>query len=161
MNPHGSGALGSATEHEKTDQTEHDGAGGNQASAPSSYACAGARVEVAPGHYRKPLTTSDIFVCTLVYLVVSAWPRGSARCGLMPPTASGACLTTLRLNAAKRVSQGPRGAVWLPQERARPATSRFYWGLGDVVMPPACDATWVAERIAQEAARQLRAKTHS
>ena len=38
---------------------------------------------------------------------------------------------------------------------------QVYWGLGDVVMPPACDATWVAERIAQEAARQLRAKTHS
>ena len=35
---------------------------------------------------------------------------------------------------------------------------QVYWSLGDVVMPPACDATWVAQRIAQEAARQLRAK---
>ncbi|MBR3159094.1 MAG: hypothetical protein IKF14_08315 [Atopobiaceae bacterium] len=32
---------------------------------------------------------------------------------------------------------------------------QVYWSMGDVVMPSACDARWVAERIAEEAVRQL------
>ena len=32
---------------------------------------------------------------------------------------------------------------------------QVFWSLGNVVMPGACDAQWVAKRIAQEALRQL------
>ena len=32
---------------------------------------------------------------------------------------------------------------------------QVFWSMGDVVMPPQCDATWVARQIAGEAARQL------
>ena len=35
---------------------------------------------------------------------------------------------------------------------------QIYWSLGDVVMPAACDSTWVASRIADEAARQFRSQ---
>lgn len=32
---------------------------------------------------------------------------------------------------------------------------QVFWSMGDVVMPPECDAGWVAKRIADEAMRQL------
>lgn len=32
---------------------------------------------------------------------------------------------------------------------------QVYWSMGDVVMPGACDARWVAERIVDESVRQL------
>lgn len=35
---------------------------------------------------------------------------------------------------------------------------QIYWSLGDVVMPAACDAAWVARRIADEAVRQFRSQ---
>lgn len=46
----------------------------------------------------------------------------------------------------------------LRDEQGEDCGLQVYWSMEDVVMPGMCDARWVAERIAEEATRQLRGR---
>lgn len=47
------------------------------------------------------------------------------------------------------------GKVACGEDREDGPGLQVFWSMGDVVMPPECDAAWAAKRIADEAMRQL------
>ena len=89
------------------------------------------------------------YVATKLERVLSQLPRGS-RSGWFDASGCVWCL----FDDEGFARSGDAGRQ-LRDERDGGCDLQVYWSMGDVMMPGACDERWVAERIAEEATRQL------
>ncbi len=111
-------------------------------SVPDLVSCASHNMEV----FDKVLAP---YVSVKLEQVVSKLPHGKARGWL---DASG-CVWCL-FDDESFVRSGDAGRRLLA-EKGKDCGLQVYWSMGDVLMPGTCDERWVAERIVEEAIRQL------